>query len=99
MTSKKLGNRTDVETIHNEQQTRSTPTNGLTKNNNNDTTGFGVLEGRESEFVNRRGGGVGGCGSGGGGRGGGGDDRCLSGGDGAGALASCHRRAARRPRA
>jgi len=61
-----------------------------TKNKNNDTTGFGALEGRESEFVvNRRGSGVGGGGSGG-------DDRCVSGGGGAGALASCCRRTARR---
>lgn len=98
MEETQLGNRTHVGNGYT-QTSNTLDTDGWTdtKNNNNDTTGFGALEGRESEFVvNRRGGGagsgVGGIGSGGSD----GDDRCLSGGSGAGALASCRHRAARR---
>lgn len=98
MKKTQLGNRTDVAHKHFKRQARSTPTDGLTRRIitttqvHKYTTGFGALEGRESEFVvNRRGGGAGSGGSGGGG-----DDRCLSGGSGAGALASCLRLTARR---
>ncbi|KAE9534346.1 hypothetical protein AGLY_008436 [Aphis glycines] len=73
---RRLSRRHSFDSFRPKQPSHSTPTDGLptdTKNKNNDTTGFGALEGRESEFVvNRRGSGVGGGGSGG-------DDRCVSG--------------------